>query len=133
MSSSDPVKNTSSPRHFQMGDPDPGSAASDATKSGVTQASPFQSLGERPEMELDLWEGQFNLSNLSMEQFTTSLSTEDLQKLLHLLGGRLSCYYGHGKKIGCAVFSTHFRRIFPVLSLTHAMFSFSTCRTKLEC
>ena len=32
-------------------------------------------------MELDLWEGQFNLSSPTLEQFTTSLSTEDLQKL----------------------------------------------------
>jgi len=27
-------------------------------------SSPYQSLGDRPEMELDLWEGQFNLSSL---------------------------------------------------------------------
>lgn len=45
------------------------------------QASPFQSLGDKPEMELDLWEGQFNLSSPTLEQFTTSLSTEDLHKL----------------------------------------------------
>jgi hypothetical protein len=64
-----------------MGDPDHGSVAADATKNGVTQASPFQSLGERPEMELDLWEGQFNLSSPTIEHFTTSLSTEDLQQL----------------------------------------------------
>ena len=75
-----------------MGDPDPGSAASDATKSGVTQASPFQSLGEMPEMELDLWEGQFNLSSPTMEQFTTSLSTEDLQKLGLAEGDSSTCW-----------------------------------------
>ena len=28
-------------------------------------SSPYQSLGDRPEMELDLWEGQFNLSSLA--------------------------------------------------------------------
>jgi hypothetical protein len=64
-----------------MGDPGCDSAAADAAKNGVMQASPFQSLGERPEMELDLWEGQFNLSSQTMEQFSTSLSTEDLQQL----------------------------------------------------
>eukprot|EP00090_Calanus_glacialis_P009582 TRINITY_DN17971_c0_g1_i1.p1 TRINITY_DN17971_c0_g1~~TRINITY_DN17971_c0_g1_i1.p1 ORF type:complete len:408 (-),score=146.41 TRINITY_DN17971_c0_g1_i1:22-1245(-) len=90
MSSSDPVTNTSGPRHFQMDDP--GTAAADAAKNGVTQASPFQSLGERPEMELDLWEGQFNLSSPTMEQFTTSLSTEDLQQLGLVEGDSSTCW-----------------------------------------
>ena len=90
MSSSDPVTNTSGPRYFQMDDP--GTAAADAAKNGVTQASPFQSLGERPEMELDLWEGQFNLSSPTMEQFTTSLSTEDLQQLGLVEGDSSTCW-----------------------------------------
>ena len=67
-------------------------AAADASKNGVTQASPFQSLGERPEMELDLWEGQFNLSSPTMEQFSTSLSTEDLQQLGLVEGDSSTCW-----------------------------------------
>jgi len=31
-------------------------------RSKSSSPSPYQSLGDRPEMELDLWEGQFNLS-----------------------------------------------------------------------
>ena len=33
-------------------------------RSSTSSPSPYQSLGDRPEMELDLWEGQFNLSSL---------------------------------------------------------------------
>jgi hypothetical protein len=75
-----------------MLDPGHGSAAADAAKNGVTHASPFQSLGERPEMELDLWEGQFNHSSPSMEQFTTSMSTEDLQQLGLVEGDSSTCW-----------------------------------------
>jgi len=90
MSNSDPMTNTAAPRHFQVGGP--GLAAADPVKNCVTQASPFQSLGERPEMELDLWEGQFNLSSPTMEQFTTSLSTEDLQQLGLVEGDSSTCW-----------------------------------------
>ena len=30
-------------------------------------SSPYQSLGDRPEMELDLWEGQFKLGDQEQE------------------------------------------------------------------
>ena len=84
MSSSDHLTNTSDETHFLIGDHKPYSSAetnADQLENAAAQASPFTSLGERPEMELDLWEGQFNLSSPTLEQFTTSLSTEDLQKL----------------------------------------------------
>ena len=43
-------------------------------------------------MELDLWEGQFNLSSPTLEQFTTSLSTEDLQQLGLMEGDSSTCW-----------------------------------------
>ena len=40
--------------------------------------SPYTSLGDRPEMELDLWEGQFNLSSLQgLEGLTEEEYEED--------------------------------------------------------
>eukprot|EP00092_Neocalanus_flemingeri_P031823 GFUD01034570.1.p1 GENE.GFUD01034570.1~~GFUD01034570.1.p1 ORF type:complete len:412 (+),score=181.49 GFUD01034570.1:75-1310(+) len=81
MSSSDPVTDAPGPRYFLMDGPGSSSTETDTLRNITAQSSPFQSLGERPEMELDLWEGQFNLSSPTLEHFTTSLSTEDLQKL----------------------------------------------------
>ena len=43
-------------------------------------------------MELDLWEGQFNLSSPILEQFTTSLSTEELQQLGLMEGDSSTCW-----------------------------------------
>jgi len=98
MSSSDSVAKVPSPSqtHFLIGDPTkPGAAAADTAdqvRHGAAQASPFTSLGERPEMELDLWEGQFNLSSPILEQFTTSLSTEELQQLGLMEGDSSTCW-----------------------------------------
>ena len=95
MSSSDPVTNKSNETHFLIGNPaHSGSAATNAdqVENVALQASPFTSLGERPEMELDLWEGQFNLSSPTLKQFTTSLSTEDLQQLGLMEGDSSTCW-----------------------------------------
>jgi len=96
MSSSDSVtKAPPSQTHFLIGDPgQPSTAAADAAEQvrNGAQASPFTSLGERPEMELDLWEGQFNLSSPILEQFTTSLSTEELQQLGLMEGDSSTCW-----------------------------------------
>jgi len=95
MSSNDSVTKAPSQTHFLIGDlGQPSTAAADAAeqvRSGA-QASPFTSLGERPEMELDLWEGQFNLSSPILEQFTTSLSTEELQQLGLMEGDSSTCW-----------------------------------------
>jgi len=96
MSSSDSVTKVPSQTHFLIGDPSKAGAAAadtaDQVRHGATQASPFTSLGERPEMELDLWEGQFNLSSPILEQFTTSLSTEELQQLGLMEGDSSTCW-----------------------------------------
>ena len=56
-------------------------------RSSTSSPSPYQSLGDRPEMELDLWEGQFNLSSLkflegdeSAEYDGASLTEEELDQ-----------------------------------------------------
>jgi len=96
MSSSDSVTKAPSQTHFLIGDPSQAGAAAadtaDQVRHGAAQASPFTSLGERPEMELDLWEGQFNLSSPILEQFTTSLSTEELQQLGLMEGDSSTCW-----------------------------------------
>jgi len=96
MSSSDSVTKVPSQTHFLIGDPSKAGAAAadtaDQVRHGAPQASPFTSLGERPEMELDLWEGQFNLSSPILEQFTTSLSTEELQQLGLMEGDSSTCW-----------------------------------------
>jgi len=96
MSSSDSVTKVPSQTHFLIGDPSKAGAAAadtaDQVRHGAAQASPFTSLGERPEMELDLWEGQFNLSSPILEQFTTSLSTEELQQLGLMEGDSSTCW-----------------------------------------
>jgi len=81
MSRTDPVIETADPGHFVMEEANSISSTDSQKNMTNFQASPFQSLGDKPEMELDLWEGQFNLSSPTLEQFTTSLSTEDLHKL----------------------------------------------------
>jgi len=67
--------------HFQTGVSVSDTDAKPACKDGTGQASPFASLVERPEMELDLWEGQFHLSSPNLEHLTSTLSTDELLEL----------------------------------------------------
>jgi len=67
--------------HFQTGVSVSDADAKPACKDGTGQASPFASLVERPEMELDLWEGQFHLSSPNLEHLTSTLSTDELLEL----------------------------------------------------